>query len=107
MWYYKVSWSSEATTTSQARGRLTEDCPGNREHVGVVRVVELFGAFAREFQVLGLVVSDGHMGRSVDEDVGGLKDGVGEETQPEAGPGIGTKVGCALEERHFVLAPWG
>jgi hypothetical protein len=31
--------------------------------------------------VLGLVFADGDMGRVVEEDVGGLEDGVGKETE--------------------------
>ena len=44
-----------------------------------VGVVEVGGALARKLQVLPLVLAHGDMSRTVDKDVRGLQDRVGEE----------------------------
>lgn len=50
-----------------------------------MRVIESCRALACELEVLPLVLADGHVRGAVDEDVGGLQDGVGEEAEPEGG----------------------
>lgn len=42
-------------------------------------MVKADGQLTREFEVLGLVFTDGDVCGVVEEDVGGLEDGVGEE----------------------------
>jgi len=46
--------------------------------------VEVGDAFSGEFEVLALVFADRDVGGAVDEDVGGLEDGVREEAVFEA-----------------------
>jgi hypothetical protein len=48
-----------------------------------VGLIEASGQGAGKFEVLGLVFTDGDMSGTVKEDVGGLKNRVGEETQLE------------------------
>lgn len=52
---------------------------GRDEQVLVVSVVEVGHALPGEFQMLSLVIADGHVCGAVDEDVGGLEDWVGEQ----------------------------
>lgn len=53
--------------------------------VGGDCMVEAYGELAREFEVLGLVFADGDVRGLVEEDIGRLEDGVGEETEFERG----------------------
>ena len=46
-------------------------------------MIEANGYFPCEFKVLGLVFANGHMGRVVEKDVGGLEDRVREEAEFE------------------------
>jgi hypothetical protein len=60
-------------------------------------MIEADGELACELEMLRLVFADRDVGCVVEEDIGGLKDGVREETELE-----GVFVGCGLEWRRIV-----
>lgn len=62
-------------------GRLTRYGLGRDEYVLVISVIEVGHALPGEFQMLFLVVADGHVRGTVDEDIGGLQDWVGEQAK--------------------------
>lgn len=60
--------------------QLTNARVGNREDVAKLRV-EGLGRVAGQLEVLRLVLADGHKRRLVQQNVGGLEDGVSQQAE--------------------------
>ncbi len=99
----RLAHLGRAVAQAHDPGRLgRDDRIGQGEDGRVFRsevVVELLGDVAGQLQVLLLVLAHRHVGRLVEQDVGGLEHGVGEQRDRGA---LAVLAGLVLELRHAV-----
>lgn len=66
-------------------------------------MVKVGDALAGKLQVLALVLAHGYVSGAVDENVGGLEDGIREEAMLESTPGFGVIQRRIIAKLHFTL----